>query len=534
MAVDETQAAQVDSDLVRDKFGKYSLVRHLATGGMAEIYLAEHVGPGGFAKEVVIKRILPHLAKDEQFTAMFLDEARLASQLNHPNIGQIIELGQQGNEHFIAMEFIDGVSLDDLIEAGMKMPVDVALRIVADTLGALDYAHEARGRDGKPMNLVHRDVTPSNVMVSSDGIVKLVDFGVAKAAKKDHKTQTGAVKGKFAYMAPEQIETSEVDRRADVFSVGVVTYELLTGVKPFGEELSAVSRILHEEPEDPREFRPELHESVVQIIRRALSKDREDRYPSARGMLLDIETALRKMNSYSSTREISVVVRSHLGLDVPEDVVIGMGDTGIFAADRSADLLVAAPAAPVTEAEPAPVSVARPTPSDERQPPRNAAPPNRRVIAMAVGAGAAALLFIVTIAALTGSPSAPEEPPTIVLNETAFVEPGADPSHLFDKGGHSVLIDSIPSTRVYRGRHFIGTTPLETRLDRGRHRIELEYGEERKRTAIEVSGSDGYQRRLIDFRAIGEDDDTRRTGDSTEPDEKPKRRSLRSRIRSLF
>jgi serine/threonine-protein kinase len=557
LAVEETSAATDTADLIEETLGKYRLIRHLATGGMAEIYLAEQVGPEGFAKEIVIKRILPHLAKDEQFTNMFLDEARLAAKLNHPNIGQIHELGREGGDYYIAMEYIDGASMEELMADRVELPFDVAARIVADTLQALDFAHESTDRQGKPLGIVHRDVTPSNIMASVDGIVKLVDFGVAKAAKKSHKTQTGAVKGKFAYMAPEQVESSDVDRRADIFAIGIVFYELLTGRRPFGEELAAVSKILHEDPPDPARFRSGIPDPYVQIVMRALQKDADKRYPTAHTMLLDIETALRMRNSYVGPREISAVVREYRGMDVPAGADLSALDTGVFAADRSAEL----PAARVTELEKAPptqiedigtmetAAAVDVDTSDEERTDREADAeasdrPSKRALpevsGRAAGIGAAVVLLLVAATAggswfagrETTSPLVTGEPQTVVLNTTPLVEGDARPDELRDENGVPVLIDTVPATRVFAGRDFVGMTPLQTTLKPGRHRIELEHGDERKRVTVRVDGDARFDRHLFDFAALGED--------APEPKSKRKKRRrnpgarLKARIKSLF
>lgn len=555
VAVEETSAATDVGDMIDEELGKYRLVRHLATGGMAEIYLADQVGPEGFAKEIVIKRILPHLAKDEQFTNMFLDEARLAAQLNHPNIGQIHELGREGGDYYIAMEYIDGASLEDLLDEGVALPFDVAARIIADTLKALDFAHESTGRDGKKLGIVHRDVSPSNIMASVDGIVKLVDFGVAKAAKKSHKTQTGAVKGKFAYMAPEQVETSDVDRRADVFAIGIVFYELLTGRRPFGEELAAVSRILHDDPPDPHQFRDGIPEPYVQIVMRALKKDADDRYPTAHTMLLDIETALRMRNSYVGPREISAVIRRFQGMEVPAGANLSALDTGVFAADRSGDVLPVAretddanlgllktAAINVGEGDSDPgeiESVAQSTdvtPAPDTSRKLTIALPSFSKRTIAIASGSLALVALVAIAGswFAGRESTSSlltgEPETVVLNTTPFVEADASPDALRDEDGVPVLIDTFPTSRVFSGRDFVGHTPIQTTLKPGRHRIEFERGDERKRVSVKVDSDATFDRHLYDFDALGEDE--------ARPKSKRKKRrrgsSLKAKIKSLF
>lgn len=321
--------------MVKKKIGKYTLMRQLATGGMAEIWLAEQRGPGGFNKELVIKRILPHLAEEGEMTQMFFDEARIVAHLTHPNIGQVFELGEDDGDYFIAMEFIDGLDLVDvrvqIKERDMTLPVSYAARIICDVLQALDHAHNFVDRDGNHVGLIHRDISPHNVLISKDGVSKLVDFGVAKAAMNTHKTETGAVKGKFAYMAPEQIENDDLDHRVDIFAVGAVFFELLTGEKPFGDDLKAVSRIISEDAPDPRDLRPEIPDRVAQIILKALSRNREERYDTAAEMDRDLEDYLKKLDSVVGTRELAVMVHQLRGLKMqkPTEQLFGFQKQGV-------------------------------------------------------------------------------------------------------------------------------------------------------------------------------------------------------------
>jgi serine/threonine-protein kinase len=293
---------------MNETIGHYELLRHLATGGMAEIYIARQSGPGGFDRELAIKRILPHLAKEDRFISMFLDEARIASQLRHPNIVQIYELGEADGEYFIAMEYIEGADLADLLdkaeERNIEFPIAMSVRIIADVLSALDYAHEFE-ENGKPLRIVHRDVSPHNILIGRDGIIKLVDFGIAHAVERHAKTETGLVKGKLSYMAPEQIEQDPVDRRADVFAAGVLLYELLTGQTPFGRELAAVNAILNDDPTEPRRIRPDIPEELVPIVLRSLNKAPEDRYETAQEMLEELEAVLRSFDKYVSPKHVA-------------------------------------------------------------------------------------------------------------------------------------------------------------------------------------------------------------------------------------
>ncbi|HEY7954386.1 MAG TPA: serine/threonine-protein kinase [Polyangia bacterium] len=280
-------------------FGKYLLLRQIAVGGMAEVYLARQSGPAGFEKECVIKRILPSLAVDEQFVQMFLDEARIAARLAHPNIVQIFDLGEAGpHDYFIAMEHVHGVDLQQIGEAeskrGGRVPLAIALRLVSNVAEGLDHAHRATDARGAPLGLVHRDVTPSNVMVSYDGVAKILDFGIAKAVAKKARTEVGVIKGKIPYMSPEQVQGEEVDARSDLFSLGTLLYELTVGHKPFdGQNAADLSlKILHDEPTPPDLLVPHYPDALAAIVRIALAKRRQDRFASARDMQVALEEFL--------------------------------------------------------------------------------------------------------------------------------------------------------------------------------------------------------------------------------------------------
>ena len=298
------------------RLGRYILKRKIATGGMAEIWLAEQAGPAGFAKEIVIKRILPHLADDQKFVEMFLDEARLAAAFSHPNIAQIFDLGEADGSYYIAMEYIDGFDLEGIVEraidTGHLIPVEVAARLIADAAQGLDYAHSFVDKDGKPMGLVHRDISPQNILVSKDGVAKVVDFGVAKARNKSNKTQTGAVKGKLSYMSPEQITASkDLDGRSDIFALGIVLYELVTTQRPFGHEseLLAVSAILNDAVRIPDRLTANVPGELEQIILKALDKDRDRRFQEAAEMQSALESFLARRGTLLTQRDISAYLK---------------------------------------------------------------------------------------------------------------------------------------------------------------------------------------------------------------------------------
>ncbi|NOJ82003.1 protein kinase domain-containing protein [Myxococcus xanthus] len=276
------------------QIGKYQLVRKLASGGMAEVFLAKAAGPRGFEKTLVLKRILPHLAEDAAFVEMFLGEARLAAQLEHPNIVQIFDFGEAEGSFFLAMEFIDGPNLRKLVKRAAEeaLPPAFCAKVVAAAAEGLAYAHEFRDVEtGEPLGLIHRDVSPDNILVSRQGAVKVVDFGIAKVAGQGHRTLTGVVKGKVAYMPPEQLQAKAMDRRVDVYALGVVLYELLTGKRPFDAttDVSVMQAILFESFIPVSARRPDVPLALQQVLDKALAKDRERRYADCRALQDDLE-----------------------------------------------------------------------------------------------------------------------------------------------------------------------------------------------------------------------------------------------------
>ena len=293
------------------QLGKYTLIRKLATGGMAEVFLAKAAGPMGFEKTLVVKRILPHLAEDPAFVEMFLSEAKLAAQLNHPNIVQIFDFGEADDAYFLAMEFIDGPNLRVLLkrasQQGVALPPAVCARLIATACEGLAFAHDfADPGTGELLGLIHRDISPDNVLVSRQGAVKVVDFGIAKAAGQSHKSQSGVIKGKLAYMPPEQIRAKQLDRRVDVYALGVVLYELLTGSKPFEAttDASLMQAILFEPLVPVAERRADLPEQLQRILEKALSKDREQRYPDCLSLSADLEEFILSVGKPVTTQQI--------------------------------------------------------------------------------------------------------------------------------------------------------------------------------------------------------------------------------------
>ncbi|HET9987748.1 MAG TPA: serine/threonine-protein kinase, partial [Kofleriaceae bacterium] len=273
----------------------YDLLARLAAGGMAEIFLARANSLAGFERYVVLKRIRPERGDDARWGAMFLDEARLAAQLQHPNIAQVFDLGRIGDEYFYTMEYVHGEDVLDIlartVELKQPMPVQVALAIVAHAAGGLAHAHERCAPDGRALGIVHRDITPSNLMVSYEGTVKVVDFGVAKARFRSTETQAGTIMGKVAYLSPEQCTTGAVDHRSDIFSLGIVLYEMLTGTRLFKREndYETLRAVANDHPIAPSAVVPNLPRGLDEIVLRALAKDPAQRFPTAHAMLDALE-----------------------------------------------------------------------------------------------------------------------------------------------------------------------------------------------------------------------------------------------------
>jgi serine/threonine protein kinase len=298
------------------RFGKYILIRKLAEGGMAEIYLAKQVGAEGFERDVVIKCMLEHLSSSRDFVSMFLDEARLAARLHHPNIVQITDLGVADNRHFICMEYLAGEDVDAVIAAahykGEGVPLPIAARIMLSALEGLEFAHGYQ-EQGRPAELVHRDISPSNIFVTYQGTVKVLDFGIAKASSRMTQTQPGLLKGKWGYMSPEQARGESIDARSDLFSLGVTFHELLTARRVFerDNEIGVLLALMAQPIPPPSTYRPEVPPALDRIVMKALEKRPEDRYASASAMRAELEEFLR---GNSSAPGVSQLARYMQGL----------------------------------------------------------------------------------------------------------------------------------------------------------------------------------------------------------------------------
>src|SRR3954454_11623872 len=315
MTAARAMSTPVGSPKVSTKFGKYTLVDRIAVGGMAEIFLARQAGLEGFEKTIVIKRIRPHLSKQASFVKMFLNEAKLAAQLNHPNIVQIYDLGKISESYFIAMEYIFGRDMRRIIpkadSMGIPFPMVYALKIASSVCEGLFYAHQKVDLYGNPLSIVHRDVTPENIFVSFDGTVKVLDFGIAKAANQIEQTRAGEIKGKLSYMSPEQCMGRPLDQRSDLFSLGVVLYEWLTGFKLFtGEsEVAILKSITEGKIYRPSYFKADIPEAIELILMRALEKEPEKRYQSAWEMQYDLDKFLANNEFTPSNQHLATFMK---------------------------------------------------------------------------------------------------------------------------------------------------------------------------------------------------------------------------------
>jgi hypothetical protein len=288
------------------KVGRYEIVGRLATGGMAEILLARMTGPSGFERLSVVKRILPHLASTETFVAMFLDEARIVAKIRHSNVIQVQELGCDGEELFLAMEYLEGESVAGLLKRSTvrELPIEPALgaHIVAEACAGLHAAHELRDVDGTPHPIVHRDVSPQNIFVTYAGEVKVLDFGIAKAADRITRTEAGQIKGKFEYMSPEQCRAELVDRRSDIFALGTVLYELTLGRRLFkrASQAASITAITEEPLVPPTRVEEHYPLELEAVVLRALARDPNNRYATAAEMRKELLAAVRSLGTADS------------------------------------------------------------------------------------------------------------------------------------------------------------------------------------------------------------------------------------------
>jgi len=311
------------------QFGKYWLLDRVNVGGMAEVWKAKAFGVEGFERLLAVKRILPNIAEDEEFITMFIDEAKIAVQLNHANIAQIFDLGKVDDSYFIALEFVHGKDLRGIYDRCKQKPVDgmpnmpiaQACFVVMKACEGLDYAHNKRDAQGKELALVHRDVSPQNVLISYEGEVKLIDFGIAKASGKASKTQQGILKGKFGYMSPEQVRGLPLDRRSDIFSLGIVLYELLTGERLFvGEsDFSTLEKVRNVEILPPSTYNRRIGDELERIVMKALAKDVDDRYQNAIDLHDDLQAFMYTAGEFYSRKDLAAWMKRVFVQEIEEE-----------------------------------------------------------------------------------------------------------------------------------------------------------------------------------------------------------------------
>jgi serine/threonine protein kinase len=311
---DEDGEAELDASHPRH-IDRYELLKKLATGGMAEIFLAKQSGLEGFEKVVVLKRILSHLAQDEEFVSMFLDEARIAAKLSHPNIVQIYDLGKADSSFYIAMEYVSGRNVQHIIakqqQRGEMVPVEHVCRVVAGVCDGLHYAHSRKDYDGTPLNIVHRDISPPNIMLSQNGEVKVVDFGLAKANSQVEITDQGVVKGKFAYLSPEAASGLAIDLRTDVFALGILLWEMFTGRRLFYADtpLQTVELVRRARIPSITAQNTSVEPELEQIVRKALARDMDERYESCAELGDALAQYLFSRGLKVTSRDIAALVR---------------------------------------------------------------------------------------------------------------------------------------------------------------------------------------------------------------------------------
>jgi len=488
------------------RFGRYEILGRLASGGMAEIFLAREATAAGAYRHLVVKRLLPHVVEDDQIAEMFLDEARLAIQLSHPNICHIYDLGEIDGSFFIAMEWVDGSPLGRLIRRARAhggVPPEVAVRVISQTGGALHYAHRARGTDGLPLRIVHRDVSPQNIMIRYDGTVKLLDFGVAKAASHRIRTDAGVIKGKLSYMAPEQVRGRELDGRADVFSLGICLYEALTGRGLYHHkvQIDALKAIANDPVPSIRDVDPSLPAELDALVQRALAREPQDRCGTAGEMQAALDGWLASQGRVVGEERISDL----MGLVFAEEIERGPA-------------VESSPFGQSLHREPVP-AVAEPSPPPEGTTTRR----ERRgravllpflVAAVTLVLGSIAGVALVLWLAASGTPE-PEETGAggVAVADPPPGEPGppegsgASPGEGVEGTGQTpapdppgrLTVQSTPSGAavfVDGAEEPAGTTPLElTELEAGTHRVEVRRAGHRTwRSEVEVAG--GEQARL--------------------------------------
>lgn len=309
-----------------ETFGNYLLLKKIGAGGMAELYLARQNGVMGFERVLAIKRILPHLTEDADFIDMFINEAKLAAQITHPHVAQVYDFGAVEGIYYMAMEYVMGKSLSYVLAAGKKrqfpIPFRHALYITAKIAAGLDHAYRGKTVGGEPLGIIHRDISPQNILIAYNGDVKLVDFGIAKAASSSTHTQTGIIKGKLSYLSPEQAWGKRVDHRSDLFSLGIVAHEMLTGDRLFkGEnEFVTLERVRAAEVPPPSSIKTDLPKEIDPVILKALAKNPDDRYPTGHAFQEALEAVFQQLDPRPTSKDLSDYLHRLFEKEIGQDV----------------------------------------------------------------------------------------------------------------------------------------------------------------------------------------------------------------------
>ncbi|WP_375741799.1 protein kinase [Corallococcus interemptor] len=419
-------------------FGKYLLLDRVNIGGMAEVWRGKQFGASGFERLVAIKRILPNIAEDEEFISMFIDEAKISVQLTHANIAQIYELGQIASSYFISMEYIPGKDMraifDRCRKKGEPAPVPLVAFCVAKMCEGLDYAHRKKDGMGRDLNIVHRDISPQNVLVSFEGEVKVIDFGIAKAAGKATKTQAGILKGKFGYMSPEQIRGLPLDRRSDVFAIGVCLYEMLTGERLFvgDSDFSVLEKVRKAEVPSPSTYNRRIPEALERIVLKSLAKDVDERYQYASELGDDLQRFLLTNDSIFGRKDLMQYMKSTFAEEVERE----KQRLAEYADIRAPDGMLAAIEAGFSGPSPVPTqsmtnipAVAPSAPAVEPV----AAPPPRASNSGGAAQGARRSPTLAALPKLTAAPAAPspkedEELATQMVDRDAVFNDAPEPT----------------------------------------------------------------------------------------------------------
>lgn len=308
----------------KQRLGKYILLDKLAVGGMAELYRAMITGVQGFEKLIAIKKILPHLASEEELVRSFIDEAKLAALLHHQNIVQIYDFGSLADTYFIAMEYLLGkdcrIITSKAKEKNLPLELPLALLIVSRICAGLDYAHKLKDFQGKPLNIIHRDISPQNILITYEGDVKIVDFGIAKAASQTTMTQMGMIKGKVAYMSPEQAAGKGIDHRSDIFSCGIILYEMVTGKRMFsGDTMHILAKVREAQFDRPEEVRQDLPEKLLEVLYRSLAKEPANRYQTCGDMLTDLEECMQELGGHFTANVLARYMKTLFAEEIVAD-----------------------------------------------------------------------------------------------------------------------------------------------------------------------------------------------------------------------